>query len=101
MRNIIIMISVLITGICNSEEFNGKVLMRVNGHKYLMDDLLGRKINTLKNQREDAGWYSIKWYGTDDNEHSLSSGVYIIHISAQSLESDETFTKSQKVLFLK
>ena len=44
MINIIIMISILITGICNAEEFNGKVLMRVNGHKYLMDDLLGKTL---------------------------------------------------------
>ena len=44
MINIIIIISILITGICNAEEFNGKVLMRVNGHKYLMDDLLGKTL---------------------------------------------------------
>ena len=35
------------------------------------------------------------------NGHSLSSGMYIIHISAQSLESEEMFTQSQKVVLLK
>jgi thermitase len=64
-------------------------------------DLLGRKINTLKNKTEDAGFYSIKWDGTDENGHSLSSGMYIIYISAQSLESEEMFTQSQKVVLLK
>mgnify|MGYP000445135440 CR=1 FL=1 len=64
-------------------------------------DLLGRKINTLKNQREDAGFYSIKWDGTDENGKPLSSGMYIINISALSMESDKTFTKSQKVVLLK
>ena len=64
-------------------------------------DLLGRKINTLKNKTEDAGFYSIKWNGTDENGNSLSSGMYIIHISAQSLESEEMFTQSHKVVFLK
>lgn len=64
-------------------------------------DLLGRKINTFKNQRKDAGFYSIKWDGRDENGNPLSSGMYIIHISAQSSESNETFSKSQKVVLLK
>lgn len=64
-------------------------------------DLLGRKINTLKSQIEDAGYYSIKWDGTDENGNSLSSGIYIINISVQSLESKVMFTQSQKVLLLK
>mgnify|MGYP006415698875 CR=1 FL=1 len=35
-----------------AEEFNGKVLMRVNGHEYLRDDLLGRfLINEWNNSR--------------------------------------------------
>ena len=64
-------------------------------------DLLGRKINTLKNKTEEAGWYSIKWDGTNKNGKPLSSGMYIIHITALSMESDDTFTKSQKVVLLK
>ena len=64
-------------------------------------DLLGRKINTLKNNTEDAGWYSIKWDGTDENGKPLSSGMYIIKMSTQSLESQEIFTQSQKVVLMK
>ena len=54
MINIIIMISILITGICNAEEFNGKVLMRVNGHKYLMDDLLGKTLISEWNKNRNS-----------------------------------------------
>ena len=64
-------------------------------------DLLGRKINTLKNNTEDAGFYSIKWNGTDENGKPLSSGMYIVNISAQSLEREEMFTQSQKVVLMK
>ncbi len=64
-------------------------------------DLLGRKINTLKNKTEEAGWYSIKWDGKDKNGHPFSSGMYIISLSAHSTESEEVFSKSQKVVLLK
>lgn len=64
-------------------------------------DLLGRKINTLINQTEYADYYSMKWDGTDESGQPLSSGVYIIHFSAQSIESKEIFTQSQKVVLLK
>lgn len=64
-------------------------------------DLLGRKINTLKRKTEDAGFYSIKWNGKDENGKPLSSGMYIINIFAQSLESEEIFTQSQKVVLMK
>lgn len=64
-------------------------------------DLLGRNINTLKNQMQEAGYFSKKWNGRDENGLSVSSGVYIVNISAQSLESDEVFTQSQKVVLLK
>jgi len=64
-------------------------------------DLLGRKINTLKRKTEDAGFYSIKWDGTNEHGKPLSSGMYIIYLSAQSLESEEMFTQSQKVVLMK
>ncbi|GEM_PF-1365123 len=76
-------------------------LPKVSEVQLVVYDLLGRNINTLKNQREDAGYYSIKWNGRDENGHPLSSGVYFINLSAHSLNSGETFTQSQKVVLLK
>ncbi len=64
-------------------------------------DLFGRKINTLKRKTEEAGYYSIKWDGTNKHGKPLSSGMYIINISALSMESDDTFTQSLKVVLLK
>lgn len=69
--------------------------------KLTVIDLLGRKINTLKSKNEDAGYYSMKWHGRDESGEFLSSGVYIVHISARSLESGNLFSKSQKVVMLK
>ncbi len=105
---------IVIVNYLKAGNFDGMMTLRVNDHEYKVKDiisprkvhlnifdLLGRKINTLKSQTEDAGWYAIIWDGRDYTGNPVATGMYIITITAQSIESDKTFIQSQKVVLMK
>ncbi|SYZ73061.1 hypothetical protein TRIP_C21176 [Candidatus Zixiibacteriota bacterium] len=58
-------------------------------------DILGRKINTLVDAFESAGFYSVPWNGTDFGGRPVGSGVYFCRMTADSL------ADSRKLLLLK
>ena len=64
-------------------------------------DITGRRVTTLKNQMEEAGYYRIRWNGKNMSNIPLPSGMYIIQMTAKSMENGELFTKAQKVVLLK
>ncbi len=45
-------------------------------------DMLGRKIRTLSNETLAGGTYLLRWDGRDDQQQLVSSGVYLIRLSA-------------------
>ena len=45
-------------------------------------NILGQVVQTLVNQRMEAGSYSVTWDGKDDNANKVSSGVYFYRIQA-------------------
>lgn len=58
-------------------------------------DLLGRKIKTLVSEYQQAGKYSIKWNGKDEDGRPLVSGIYLYSFKSKS------FTDSKKMMLLK
>ncbi len=58
-------------------------------------DLLGRKIATLVNQIQDAGFKSIQWNATDDHGKPVSAGSYLYQIKAGEL------VQTKKMVLLK
>ncbi len=64
-------------------------------------DITGRRINTLKNEMQVAGYHKINWNGVNKSGQQLSSGMYIVQMTAKSMESGELFTKAQKIVLLK
>lgn len=50
---------------------------------------------------EEAGYYQLRWNGRNKENHSLSSGMYIIQMMAKSMEDGELFTKAQKIVLMK
>jgi hypothetical protein len=58
-------------------------------------DILGRKVRTLRDERQRADWYSVNWDGRNTHGTVVSSGLYIICLKG------DYFQKSQKVLLLK
>jgi hypothetical protein len=58
-------------------------------------DMLGREVKTLINQTQNGGYKSILWDGTNDHDHSVSSGVYLYRIQAGN------YMRSKKMVLLK
>ena len=50
--------------------------------KIMIYDLLGRKVTTLINQTQDAGFRSVTWNATNDHGKPVSAGVYLYQIQA-------------------
>ena len=63
-------------------------------------NLLGQLVATLMNDEQSAGYHFIKWNGTDSNNKTLSSGVYLYKIMAQS-QGKNVFVATKKMMLLK
>jgi len=58
-------------------------------------DLLGKKVTTLVNQNQDAGFKSVQWNATNDKGNPVSAGVYLYQIQAGQ------FVQTKKMVLLK
>jgi hypothetical protein len=58
-------------------------------------NILGQKVKTLVNEKQDAGNYSVVWDSRDDNGDFVASGVYFYRLNAGD------FTASKKMLLMK
>ncbi len=64
-------------------------------------DLLGREIKSLVVGEVPAGYQNIRWNGTDATGKSVASGIYLYRFEVVSLESDQRFSQSRKLLLLR
>lgn len=64
-------------------------------------DVLGREIRWLKDGNERAGFKQLKWNGKDSRGKNVPSGIYVYRFIAKSLESNKSFSRSKKMVFLK
>ncbi len=58
-------------------------------------NILGKKVRTLVNENQIAGFYKINWNGLDERNSFVSTGVYFAKIQAGN------FSKTNKMTFLK
>ena len=58
-------------------------------------DMTGRKIKTLVNSAQSAGYKTIQWNGTNNNNKSVSAGLYLYTIQTGN------FTQTKKMVLLK
>ncbi|MFK7844020.1 MAG: S8 family serine peptidase [Rhodothermales bacterium] len=56
-------------------------------------DILGREVRSIVDETRQAGKHSVAWDGTDNTGATLASGVYMIRLSAPTLEGLKTATK--------
>jgi len=63
--------------------------------KITIYNIMGREVATLINERQKAGYRSIRWNGTDHSGRKVSGGIYIYHIHAGN------FNKAMKMVLLK
>lgn len=67
-----------------------------DGHiKLEIFNLLGQKIQTLVDQEQKRGTYTITWDSTSEQKTSVSNGIYFYQLSA------EDFEKTNKMILLK
>ncbi len=59
-------------------------------------NMLGNKIQTLVNKTQNQGIYQLQWNATDK-----PSGIYILHIVANTKSGDQTFSDTKKMMLLK
>ena len=59
-------------------------------------NVVGQVVRTLVAEHQSAGRYAVEWDATDDNGHSLSSGMYFYR-----LEAGGEFREVKKMLLLK
>jgi len=58
-------------------------------------DMLGQKVRTLIDGEQEAGYYSVRWDGTNDFGSKVSSGIYIYRLQAGN------FVKTMKMNLMK
>jgi hypothetical protein len=58
-------------------------------------DMLGRKVKTLINETQDAGYRSIIWDATNNYGKPVSAGIYLYQIQAGA------YLSTKKMVFLK
>jgi hypothetical protein len=63
-------------------------------------DVLGKRVATLQNERQDAGYHSATWDGRNDAGSVVSSGLYFCRIDA-SAHSGTSFRQTIKMLLMK
>ena len=64
-------------------------------------DIMGAKVKSFTIQSQPAGYQNILWDGRNENGNVVSSGVYIYRFNIKSLENQQTFIKSAKLMMLK
>ena len=64
-------------------------------------DIMGSVIKSFNISSQASGYQSIVWDGTNKNRVSVSSGIYLYRIKAKSLENNEVFVKTSKLMLLK
>jgi hypothetical protein len=69
--------------------------------KVVIYDLRGREIKTFSSVNKSAGYHELSWDGTNNQDSSLSSGIYIYRVKAISLKDGKVFDKSGKMTLLK
>ncbi len=60
-------------------------------------DILGRKIATLFNGEETAGYHTMEWEGRNDDGIMVSTGIYFIRMDVPS----EKFSDTKKIMLMK
>ncbi len=57
-------------------------------------NLCGQKVKTLVNDVTESGCHNVIWYGKDDNDNEVPSGIYFYRIKT------DNFTETKKMLLL-
>jgi len=64
-------------------------------------DVMGRMIKSFTTNSQASGKHQVVWNGTNNNGARVATGIYIYRFEAISLETNEHFVKSEKLMLVK
>jgi hypothetical protein len=64
-------------------------------------NVLGQRVATLISQQLAPGYYTARWNGTSDNGMPVSSGVYFLHMSANTFDGAVAYNQVRKIVLMK
>lgn len=64
-------------------------------------DILGRRVITLVETDQSAGYYGVQWSGENAANNRVPGGLYLYEFTAIPIDGKEVFGKSGKLLFIK
>jgi tetratricopeptide (TPR) repeat protein len=64
-------------------------------------DVMGREIESFHISSQPPGYHSMAWNGTNQRGSHVSSGIYFYKIRVRSLENDEKYVKTSKLMLLR
>ena len=62
---------------------------------------MGRMIKSFTTNTQSSGTHQVVWDGTNSNGVKVSTGIYIYRFEATSIETNEHFVKSAKLMLVK
>jgi hypothetical protein len=64
-------------------------------------NILGQKVKTLVNERQEAGSKTVSWDGKDEKGKDMSSGIYFYQLSTVSMGKVGEITQTNRMILLK
>ncbi|MBK7104548.1 MAG: right-handed parallel beta-helix repeat-containing protein [Ignavibacteriae bacterium] len=65
-------------------------------------DIMGREVKSFSDISNTSGSYELEWNGTNNYNEKVSSGIYLLKFSANSIEgNNQNFTKTMKLMLVK
>jgi len=64
-------------------------------------DIMGREVRAFELNSQSAGSHELEWNGTNNNGSLVSSGIYLLHFNATSVENNKSFNKTVKLMLVK
>ena len=64
-------------------------------------DVLGREVSTLLEEERPAGYFDVRWNGTNRSGLKVASGVYFYRVEAKPTGGGSTFVSLKKMMLLK
>ncbi len=68
--------------------------------RFVVYDLLGRRVATLVDRMESAGFHHLDWHGADGNGHPVTSGLYFGRFEARDATGSVQYLHVNKMLFV-
>ncbi len=64
-------------------------------------DMLGKEVRRLVQETQAEGYHFVQWNGKNNEQQTVSSGIYFCRMTARSADGTATFTRTTKMILMK